>query len=149
MRRRGHCDGSGQAVVEFALVLPVLVLVLLGLFDLGRGVLMFTELSNASRVGARVAIVNQSNSHDCLADEQTFKCAAAEITVAIGLDASAIRDLDIEGADCSIPSDCTAEVTVEHRFEPITPLIGDIVGNINLSASTTMPLERLYPSPAP
>ena len=69
----------------------------------------------------------------------------------MGVDASDILDLELEphGAECYIPSDCTATVTVEHRFEAITPVIGAIVGGINLSASTTMPLERSYTSPDP
>ena len=41
-----------QAVVEFALVLPVLVLLLAGVVDLGNGFQTYIALSNGARDGA-------------------------------------------------------------------------------------------------
>jgi TadE-like protein len=48
---------TGQTLVEFALVLPIFLLILLGLFDVGRYVYMNSVLSQAARDGARVAAV--------------------------------------------------------------------------------------------
>lgn len=138
----------GQALVEFAVVLPVIVLLLLGLFDAGRGVLFFTELTNASRAGARIAIVNQSNDATCSGADRTFKCAAADLTTGMGIPAAAIGDLAIIGSDCDQPLNCTAKVTVDYRFQLVTPVIGAIIGDIDLTASTRMPIERIYESPA-
>jgi len=45
----------GQAVVEFALVVPVLFLAVFGLFDVGRLVYTNSALSQAAREGARLA----------------------------------------------------------------------------------------------
>jgi Flp pilus assembly protein TadG len=140
--------GRGQALVEFAVVLPLLLLLLLALFDAGRGVLFYTELSNASRVGARIAIVNQSNDATCSGADRTFKCAAADLTTGMGVPASAIGDLTITGSDCVLPSNCTAKVTVGYQFQLITPIIGAIIGDLDLSATTTMPIERIYESPS-
>ena len=50
----------GQALVEFALALPVLLVIFMGLFDFGRAVFAYNSLSNAAREGARVAIVDQT-----------------------------------------------------------------------------------------
>lgn len=47
----------GQSLVEFALVLPIFLLLLFGLIDGGRLVYMHTVLSQAAREGARVASV--------------------------------------------------------------------------------------------
>ena len=149
MRHRARGRSKGQALVEFAVVLPVLMLVVLALFDAGRGVLFYTELANASRAGARVAIVNQSNDADCDGVEVTFKCAAADMTTAMGIDPTDIGDLAITGSPCLSPSDCVATVSVAYRFEPITPFIGAVFGEIDLSASTTMSIERLYPVTSP
>jgi hypothetical protein len=56
----------GQALVEFALVLPVLVLLLTGFFDLGRVVLAHDSLSNAAREAARYAVVHGGSiQNDC------------------------------------------------------------------------------------
>jgi len=51
LRRRSRC---GQAVVEFALVLPVFMLLLLAGVEFGRAYLDLHLLTNAAREGARV-----------------------------------------------------------------------------------------------
>jgi hypothetical protein len=48
----------GQAMVEFALVFPVFVLLLVGIFDFGRVIWVNDTLSTASREAARYAIVH-------------------------------------------------------------------------------------------
>ena len=50
----------GQALVEFALVLPILILLLVGIFDFGRAVYAFNTVNNAAREGVRLAIVDQN-----------------------------------------------------------------------------------------
>lgn len=56
-------DGErGQALVEFALILPVLLLLLVGLFDLSRAVFVSSTLATASREGNRYAIVHGAQS---------------------------------------------------------------------------------------
>lgn len=147
-RYRSRQRSRGQALAEFAIVLPVLVLVIFGLFDAGRGVIFFTELSNASRAGARIAIVNQSNDASCVGSDTTFKCAAANVAVGTGISPATIPDLTISGSDCARPSNCTATVTVDYTFKLATPIIDGLWGDIAMSASTTMPLERTYTSPA-
>jgi hypothetical protein len=56
---RTRTDSSrGQTMVEFALILPILMLLLTGFFDLGRVVLANDALSHAARESARYAIVH-------------------------------------------------------------------------------------------
>lgn len=50
--RRGQ---SSQALIEFALISPVLLLLLFGIIDLGRAVFYYDTLSHAAREGARAA----------------------------------------------------------------------------------------------
>src|SRR5687767_2702585 len=58
--RRLRSHGSrGQALVEFALVFPVAILLILAVFDVGRAVFIYNGLTNAAREGARLAVVNQ------------------------------------------------------------------------------------------
>lgn len=52
----------GQAVPEFALVAPIFFLLLFGVIEAGRLVFFYEALSNATRAGARYAIVHGSNS---------------------------------------------------------------------------------------
>ncbi|HET9083769.1 MAG TPA: TadE family protein, partial [Candidatus Limnocylindrales bacterium] len=57
--RRQRAWERGQALLEFALVLPIFILLLVAIFDLGRAVFAYNTLTNAAREGARMAIVNQ------------------------------------------------------------------------------------------
>jgi TadE-like protein len=58
MRRSSPERWGGQALVEFTLVAPMLFLLILGVFEGGRYVLFLETLANATREGARFAIVN-------------------------------------------------------------------------------------------
>jgi len=60
LRARG--SSRGQALVEFAFVLPIFLLLLFGTIDFGRYVYYVQILNNAAREGARYAIVHGSNS---------------------------------------------------------------------------------------
>jgi len=50
---------QGQALVEFALVLPVLILVLFGMVEFGRGFNYWNDVTHISAEGARFAVVNR------------------------------------------------------------------------------------------
>lgn len=56
-RRRSH-RSFGQALPEFALVAPLFFLLLFGIIEAGRFIYYYEILSNATREGARYAIVN-------------------------------------------------------------------------------------------
>ena len=58
-RRRSDGTAAARRLVEFALVLPIFILLLVAIFDLGRAVFAYNTLTNAAREGARMAIVNQ------------------------------------------------------------------------------------------
>lgn len=65
MLRRSRSDHPrGQALVEFALVLPILTFLLVGFFDLGRVVLANDVMSHAAREAARYAIVHGGSSEN-------------------------------------------------------------------------------------
>jgi hypothetical protein len=50
---------QGQALAEFALVLPVLILVLFGVVEFGRGFNYWNDATHISAEGARFAVVNR------------------------------------------------------------------------------------------
>lgn len=60
-RNRSHA----QALVEFALVVPWFFLLLFGIIEAGRFIFYYETLSNATREGARYAIVNGANTLGC------------------------------------------------------------------------------------
>ena len=55
-RRVGR--SSGQAMAEFAIVLPVLLIILLAVFDVGRLVFAYNDITNAFKCYTREAIEN-------------------------------------------------------------------------------------------
>jgi hypothetical protein len=60
-----HHRARGQALVEFALVAPIFFLLLFAVIEGGRFIFYYETLNNATREGARFAIVNGSNSLLC------------------------------------------------------------------------------------
>jgi len=86
MMRRSD-DRRGQTLVEFALILPVFVLVLAGIFDGGRLVFAYHTVNNAAREGGREATVNQT-----LADIQ-----ARAAQHAVALDVTSPTSMSITG----------------------------------------------------
>jgi Flp pilus assembly protein TadG len=56
--RRARRDASGAAMVEFALVLPLLLTLILGIVEFGRLWNVRQVMTDATREGTRVAVVN-------------------------------------------------------------------------------------------
>ena len=54
-RRRSSSASRGQALVEFAIALPILILIVAGVLELGRGYGYAIATSDAARDGARYA----------------------------------------------------------------------------------------------
>jgi len=144
IRRRHHC--RGQALAEFALVFPILVLVLVALFDLGRIVFAYTSLTNGVREGARLAVVNQ----DALlvADRvrgQVF-AISPNVTVAIRR-VGPNADAELNPACNPVAIGCIAVVRGSASVAPITPIIGALVGPVAMSAVSQIPVEFVCPNP--
>jgi Flp pilus assembly protein TadG len=157
--RRRHA--RGQALVEFALVFPILVLILLGIFEVGRAVFAFNTVGNAAREGARVAAVNQiQTSPDCVNNRPivnvatphwSIKRCAADKALSLGLTESdvtvAFNPPPGVTYTCSPTRrvGCLATVTVRYTYRATTPIIGDILGPIALEGVSEMPIERVFP----
>ena len=58
--RRFRNDERGQALTEFALVLPLLLLVLLGVIDFGKAINYWIDQTHLANEGARLAAVNNN-----------------------------------------------------------------------------------------
>lgn len=113
--RRGE---GGQSAVEFALVLPVLMLILMGTIDLGRLYHSYVTVTNAARVGAEYAMDARRSLTDV---RQAIKDEASPI-------------LTIADADITLTPNPSwtprSELTVQVRtqFTAITPLISAFWG---------------------
>lgn len=149
MRTARHRGERGQAIVETALVLPILMLILLGLFDFGRAVYAFNTISNAARDGARIAIVDQRSDPDGVS---LAAIEAANQATALGLDPADPNQIRVrylkpdlsDACPAAWPSwqGCVAEIRVQYQWRAITPIVGAILGPITLSSTTQMSIER-------
>lgn len=136
--------GRGQTLVEFALVLPIFILLMFGLFDLGRAVYAYNTISNAARSGARTAIVNQT--------EATVRARAIQESVSLGVTDADVTISYLQPATataCVSPINigCRVQVAVEYTWFAATPIIGPIIGSVTMEASSEMPVERTCPYP--
>jgi hypothetical protein len=147
MNRRSHFrrQPRGQTLVEFALILPVFLLILMGILDLGRAVYYSSTLSNVARETARDGIVDQTCAN--------LNAKAAQRAVGMTNVAVDIEWLDV-GTDAFI-ADCPLigselfedfygdliHVTVDYDYHAATPIIGNLVGTIHMQAESKFPVE--------
>jgi Flp pilus assembly protein TadG len=128
-RATARASDRGAAAVEFALVLPLLVILIFGIIDFGRMLNAKITLTEAAREGARAAALVGP-------DAATDRVRAA----ADGYD---LNDPDIEACPASPGAGDDATVTVTYDFQFITPislLLGaDGDGIVRLSAKGVMP----------
>ncbi len=141
--------GRGQALVEFALVLPIFLLLLVAIFDLGRAVFAYNTLTNAAREGARTAIVNQYKpSIIARAKQQTAIVELNDPSVQVNfyqVNADGTPDTSTQCALVAVG--CLAEVSFEATYRPITPLIGNIIfkNGVTFTARSVLSVEYSCP----
>lgn len=137
---------SGQSLVEFAIVLPLLLLVFLGIFEFGRFYFTKLTLQHAVREATRFAIMG-----NVLADPETGDpMDRVNSIVRVILDNTKNLDVDLDGvtitpADGGGPEDIV-RVRVDFQYDLTVPLIQNIVpdGHVNFSFSTAMRNEAFY-----
>jgi len=135
---------KGQSLVEMALLLPVLLLLAVVTFDLGRAVYYYSAVYNAAKEGARFGIISPENTTGIID-------AAKRLTV--GLDQP---NVNVGVCECGGTNACLLEnacpegykdiirVKVSYNFQLITPLANVITGrdHLTLSSVSYMAIER-------
>ena len=112
---------KGQDLVEFALVLPVLLLVIVGMLDLGRAFFSAIAVANVAREGARFGVNLDWDllcETDCSVGEGQAQAAAFNEAANTGLD---LTNLTVV-ADCGVCSSDDhdpLELTVTYNFDMI------------------------------
>jgi hypothetical protein len=110
---------AGQSLAEFAITLPLLMLLVMGIFDFGRAIYYYSAIQNAAHEAARYGAVNHC-------DDAGMIDRATSMAIGLGpgltvLDPEPIYEEDSGSLDY-------IHVTVIYRFEPVTPLIADFFG---------------------
>lgn len=158
-RRRSRRSGPrshGQALVEFALVFPIFMLVLFGIIDVGRYVYVSNSLNEASREGARYGSVEQWQ-YSCPASvgsPDRFTCTSA---VTLGRLAGApanvaatvtCKTVGAGGVLLGVPAaancgqnDLLIVRATAPSFQFLTPGIGLILGTPTISGLTQAAIQ--------
>jgi Flp pilus assembly protein TadG len=145
---------NGQTLAEFAIILPVLFLIIFGLVDMARAMQSYVTIQEAARDGARYAVTGRidctgpavQSRENCIAqmvEDRTYQLNDADTITTV------FRHWDYPlYADPAIENDageqCDAvEVEVTYVYEPITPIFRELVTD-----SVTMKArERLVNEP--
>lgn len=116
---------KGQAMVEFALIIPIFLLLLLGMVDLSRVISANFVLDNAARSAARIGAVSD--------DDVKIQSAIDSSTAALD-NGSISSSITRNGEELTIEIDYSVEI--------LTPIVSNILGNsIPISGKTIMRIE--------
>jgi hypothetical protein len=137
---------KGQSMVEFALILPLFVLFIIGIFELGRAFFAYIAITNAAREGARVvtlwpgkvtdidvdsAVIDEIGSSPMVAEDNID-----QILIECGNAYQQVPSLIIL-ANC--PSEQPVRVTVTYNFDLILNFFYDKQIKLKRSAEMMVP----------
>ena len=159
--RRRRAGQRGQSLVEFAFVLPIIVLLIAAFIELGRAVFAWNTVANAARQGARVAVVNQlPDVTDC--DESrpiedpyephwSIRGCAIAAAAALGISAANVSVSYAAPPSTTLACDpklhvgCIAAITVSYNYSVSTPFLNWVIHSFTISQTSEMPIERVFP----
>jgi Flp pilus assembly protein TadG len=132
MRRLARNE-RGTAVVEFALVAPILFLLVFGILDFGRALNYYNQLTQLVGQGARAAVVNQNPDGTGPASGTSIQNQLAT-TYATGGIQNGVTVCITNTSPPAAGQPVTVNATYKFKF---IPLIGFIVGSPTITLSAT------------
>jgi Flp pilus assembly protein TadG len=130
---------KGQDLVEYALMVPIVLLIVVMIFDLGRVTYAYSVLYNAAREGTRYASVHFEDTANRTAEVTNY------IQTRIpGLESSDLN-VDVVWVAVSDPIEPDrVTITLTYPYDPLTPVIAEILGAdpFVLGTRSTMNLEN-------
>ena len=138
--RRHSSHESGQAVVELALVLPLMLMLLLGIVQFGTVFRDYIALTDATRVGARQAAVSRSINPE---SDRVPKVVSMVEKAAVNLNKSKIvvtvTPVKVDGVTPGWEQ--SGDVTVRATYPFKIDIIGMVVYTGTLQSRTTERVE--------
>ena len=129
----------GVAAIEFALILPVLVLLLLGIIEFSLALYDKAVITNASREGARAGIVfsDPPMTDGEISSVVTSYCQNRMITFgsATQVTTTVLREGTSSG------DDLTVRVQYQYQFLAVPKFVTGLAGGVQLAAQTVMRME--------
>lgn len=139
-RRSRRRDEKGAAAVEFALVMPILMILIFGIVDFGLAINQYATASNAAREGVRAAALGTRSADVAnIVKGYVGGDTNQEVTVAVSCKTPA-------GGNCSsfdamATSGGTALVTVTIKRPWITPVGAAFANKSIVSKTSRMRIE--------
>lgn len=121
--------GEGTAAVEFALSLPVVLLLILGILDLGRALSAYVTVGNASREGLRFAQMSPAAGADIAgavsARSAPLDASRLSVTATYSNDSGSSWQAWATGGSGAIIANSTAvRVAVSYPWSAVTWTVG-------------------------
>lgn len=147
-RRRSSDDGAG--LLEFALLAPILFLLLFGMIEFGWAYNDYISNRQASREGARNLILAEWGNDTCDATMNFSGTPPQEIqNLMCRVKERSSVDDDKVWVRVEIPAYAeatSAVVCVQSRFDAVTGFLGPLTDDLTLKAETEMRIDTLDPS---
>lgn len=133
---------DGAAVVEMALVLPVFLLIVMGIVEFGRAMMVGQLLTNGARHGARRAIIEGSTNSAVETEITDFLTATLNVpvsalTVVIEVEAGPGNPDPADDLGVAQPKDLV-KVTVTVPFNQVAYIAGDFLSGTTLRGQCVM-----------
>jgi len=121
---------KGQALVEFAIILPLLLLLVMGIFQFGMMINSYLTIQNITREGARAAVVGSMDSEII----QKMK----QISPTLNHNQLSIDITPSQGIRRSGES---LTVKASYQYPMTVPIISNLFSEVTLNAKTSMRVE--------
>ncbi len=120
---------KGQSLVEFALLIPILILILMAIVEFGFMFNTYITINNASREGARLGSLGGSDTEVALRVlEASPNLASENFTIAVTPGVRNRGDM--------------IRVNIQYDYQIITPIMSTVLSPlIDLEAETVMRVE--------
>jgi len=146
MSRKSMAQRAGQStgavLVEFALTLPILILIVVGIFDFGRAFQEWVVVTNAAREGARMAVLPGSYSVPDIQARVASVLKAGGVTAA---PTTLVTNDSVTPDGGGLPfTTRKVSVQVTHTFSYLVPfarVFGGTFGTVPLAAVSEMRTE--------
>ena len=141
-RRHARGRSRGQSLVEFALIIPALLLLLMFAIDFGRVYLGWVNLQNMTRVAANFAANNATKFTSPIdpAVQARYRELVANDAKAINCKTPSPIPDPVYASGTSIGD--LVKVRIDCRFTVLTPIIGAVLGGeVLVSAETSFPVK--------
>ena len=133
-------DKKGAVVVEFAFVLPLLIVLLVGIMEFGLILYNQQVITNACREGTRAGIVARSPRLDLTAITKVVNNYSQTHLVTFGSATAAVTSMN-NSSGTSFGDDLTVTVTYDYDFLVLPKFISNLMGGLTLTAQTVMKYE--------